>query len=102
MGSELYRDVRHCSDAAQLPGIRIFRFHASLYFGNADFFQVMIFFFRLSHPFSCAQSNLLNMVRAPVLDESDGPETGAPEPLHAVIVDARYEARYDNLDIVAI
>jgi MFS superfamily sulfate permease-like transporter len=39
-GSELYRDVRHCVDAMQIPGVRIFRFHASLYFGNADYFEV--------------------------------------------------------------
>jgi SulP family sulfate permease len=39
-GSDIYRDIRRCADAHIPRGIRIFRFHARLYFANMDYFEV--------------------------------------------------------------
>lgn len=38
-GSELYRDVKQCPSAFEVPGMKVLRFESSLYFGNAERFR---------------------------------------------------------------
>lgn len=37
--TELYRDVKQCSLALEVPGIKVMRFESSLYFGNVERFR---------------------------------------------------------------
>eukprot|EP00052_Salpingoeca_macrocollata_P014789 m.116769 g.116769 ORF g.116769 m.116769 type:complete len:833 (-) comp19444_c0_seq1:36-2534(-) len=42
-GTELYRDKSRVKDAVDVKGIKIFRFHARLYFANIDYFKSMLY-----------------------------------------------------------